>query len=314
MATPLTPAQMIAALDKWGVRYNLIPGWETRGRNYVGHGAWGPVIGCIVHHTGDDAPDDADLRIVRDGRSDLSGPLAQFGGRDDGSIDVIASGRANHAGTGDPAVYAAVKAQSYGDYPPPTHYHQGSTGGTDGNTYFYGVETYYSGSHAPAPVQYRAVVLLYAAICDAHGWTAKAVIGHKEWSDWKSDPGQVDMRQMRDDVTNCLTIGPAAAAAWAYGSLEDDMPLTDADAQRVAYWVLNGTSLDGGGTLSSWVKAARIDAGQAKLEAAAARAVAEQVAAKGSTLTVDDVRAAVDQAIADGAQVTGTLTVEPRQG
>ncbi len=226
MATPLTPDQMLAALRKWGVRFNEISGWRTRGRNYVGHGAWGPVIGCIVHHTGDDAPDDADLRVVRDGRSDLPGPLAQFGARDDGSIDLIASGRSNHAGTGDPGVYAAVKAQSYGDYPPATHFHEGSTGGTDGNTCFYGCETYYSGVDAPTQVQYRAVVLLYAAICDAHGWSAKAVIGHKEWSNYKSDPAKVDMRDMRADVGRALAMGPAAAAAWAYGTTNPDPEVT----------------------------------------------------------------------------------------
>lgn len=308
MATPLTPDQLLAALRKWGVRFQEIDGWRTRGRNFVGHGAWGPVIGCMTHHTADDAPDDTDLRIVRDGRSNLPGPLAQFGGRDDGTIDVIASGRANHAGTGDPSVYAAVAAQSYGDYPPPTHYHQGSVGGTDGNARFYGLEQYYSGGHPPTPLQYRAAVLLWAAICDAHGWSAKSVIGHKEWSDWKPDPGFVDMRDMRADIAHCLAIGPAAAAAWAYGTtVPTDNPIpSEEDTDMPAPVIINITSAAGE---PATAQAVRLPTGDVVVLATPEEGrCIERVldAPAGDTLLADEIR------IAQGvlARAQGGLTVD----
>jgi hypothetical protein len=191
-STPLTPTQIRAALTKFKCKVRFIDGWETRNRGNLGNG-FGPVYGFIVHHTGDDAPDTADRNIIIHGRSDLPGPLAQFGLNDDGTVDVIGCGRANHAGTGDPNVLAAVRDETYVDYPP-----KPTLKGYDGNGRFYGVETYYSGSHVPA--QYDAMVNLAAAICDAHGWTAKSVIGHKEWSYTKPDPGSVDMAKFRRDV------------------------------------------------------------------------------------------------------------------
>ncbi|NUO59011.1 MAG: N-acetylmuramoyl-L-alanine amidase [Hamadaea sp.] len=190
-STPLTAAQIRAAFKKFGVKYREVPGWETRNR--AGHGAWGPVVGFMVHHTGDDAPDTADRNVIINGRTGLPGPLAQFGGNDDDTIDLIGLGRANHAGTGDPDVLAAVRDESYANYPP-----QPNQKTVDGNGRFYGLETYYSGKTRPK--QYASMVNLAAAICDAHGWTGKSVIGHKEWSYTKPDPGSVDMAQFRRDV------------------------------------------------------------------------------------------------------------------
>ena len=191
-SNPLTPDQIRAALAKFGVQANYIPGWETRNRGNLGDG-FGPMNGFVVHHTGDDAPDDLDLRVVRDGRSDLPGPLAQFGLRDNGVVDVIGCGRANHAGTGDSKILDLIRSEGY-DFVLP----KPQDDGYDGNGRFYGVETYYSGSHRPE--QYNAMVNLAAAICDAHGWTGKSVLGHKEWTYTKVDPGSFDMPQFRRDV------------------------------------------------------------------------------------------------------------------
>lgn len=202
----MTAEELIGQLKKWGVRYRPVQGWRRHNRNAVG--AWGPVHGVGIHHTGDDAPDGADRRIVHDGRPDLPGPLAQFGCNDDGVIDLIGWGRANHFGGGDASVFAAVVEESYGDYPPKPHMHEGSPGAVDGNCHFYGVETYYAGGRPPTAKAYRSLVLLAAAICDFHGWSAKSVIGHKEWSDQKSDPGRVDMRQFRAEVAGALRAGP----------------------------------------------------------------------------------------------------------
>jgi len=208
MAQPMTPAQTVSALRKWQVQFVEVTGWETRNRGTRGNG-FSDIRGFVIHHTGDDAVDSADLKVIIDGRSDLPGPLAQFGMDDLGVVHLVGSGRANHAGGGDPVVLAAVTHENYGDYPPVPRFHEGSVGATDGNGYFYGVETFYSGKRVPTAAAYASLVRLAAAICDFHGWSAKSVIGHKEWSSWKVDPGSVDMKVFRADVAAALKAGPA---------------------------------------------------------------------------------------------------------
>lgn len=61
--------------------------------------------------------------------------------------------------------------------------------------------------------QYRSLILVGAAICDFHNWTAKSVIGHKEWSSWKVDPASHDMHQIRLDVSERLRLGPPGKSA-----------------------------------------------------------------------------------------------------
>lgn len=70
------------------------PRWRARG-----HRSMRVVEGVVGHHTANpQAGDYPSLRIVRDGRSDLRGPLAQFGLGRSGSIYVIAAGESWHAG------------------------------------------------------------------------------------------------------------------------------------------------------------------------------------------------------------------------
>lgn len=206
MATPMTPAQWRAQLRKFNVPFREIGDFalSTSGRDDETGKIFGPVYGVVIHHTGSDGADSINRELIDRGRSDLAGPLAQSGLDDLGVIDMFTWRRANHAGGGDPDVLAAVKAESYGDYPPHTDKHQGESGAVDGNDCFYGLETYYSGSHPMTAKQYRSAVAWAAAICDFHGWTAKSVIGHKEWSDWKPDPGQIDMKVFRRDVQALL--------------------------------------------------------------------------------------------------------------
>ncbi len=206
MALPMTPEQTLLALRRWRVPFEQVEGWRTRNRDH--RGPWGPVHGLMIHHTGDDADDLTDLAVVTHGRANLPGPLAQFGCDDTGTIWLIGCGRANHAGGGDPRVLRAVIEEEYGESPPTPREHTGSSGAVDGNTVLYGVETFYSGRSAPTPQARRSLVLLAAAVCHHHGWTAKSVIGHAEWSDWKSDPGRLDMGAMRAAVARELFRGP----------------------------------------------------------------------------------------------------------
>jgi hypothetical protein len=207
MATPMTADEIISQLQKWQVTFRPLKGWATHERDDETGLIFGPVFGFIVHHTGDDAPDDVDRNIIWNGRAGLPGPLAHFGLNDDGVLDLHSAGRANHAGGGDPAVLKQVIHESYEKYPRPPKFHTGSPGAIDGNDLFYGVEVYYSGKQKMTRKAYKTLVRLGAAICDFHGWTSKSIIGHKEWSDWKSDPASQDMHQLRLDVAALLESG-----------------------------------------------------------------------------------------------------------
>lgn len=206
MSMPMTADELVAAFDKWGVKYKELPGWRTHNR--AGHGAWGPVYGIGLHHTGDDLSDELDQKVLWEGRAGLPGPLCTWGQRDDGVAVLIGCGRSNHFGGGDPRVLQEVIHESYDRYPSPSRYHEGSPGATDGNTHFYGQETMYSGGHPMSIEAYRNTLLAFAAVCDFHGWTAKSAIGHKEWSNWKPDPGNLDMAKFRKDLQATLDNGP----------------------------------------------------------------------------------------------------------
>jgi hypothetical protein len=72
--------------DIWeglGLRVLEMPGWERRGRV---SGNTFEVLGC--HHTG--VPIDTD-RILRDGRSDLSGPLCNVALHANGDVILVAA-------------------------------------------------------------------------------------------------------------------------------------------------------------------------------------------------------------------------------
>src|SRR3546814_18694629 len=98
MATPMTAAQIKAALTKWGVRFREYKDWETHNRGDRGTG-WGPVNGLVWHHTGSDNTDQREL--LYKGLSNLPGPLCHFGVAQAGTVWLAGWGRANHARFGD---------------------------------------------------------------------------------------------------------------------------------------------------------------------------------------------------------------------
>lgn len=201
MATPMTADQLLAALKAEGLHVVEHAGWRTHNR--AGHGGWGPMNGCLNHHTGGVGPSDGN--IVWNGRSDLPGPLATNYLAKSGTVTMMANGRSNHAGAGSPAVLAAVINE---EMPlPATHYHEGSSGAVDGNSHFYGLEISNLGNDKdPYPdVQYEAAVKWNAAICRFHKWSANSAIAHKEWSDWKPDPS-FNMTTFRAHVADCLAL------------------------------------------------------------------------------------------------------------
>lgn len=110
-----------------------VPGWETRGYG----GGLDALEGIVCHHTAmpwTRSGDYPSLAVVRDGRSDVPGPLCNLGLGRSGTWYVVAAGRANHAGrvrdqrfsnprsigieaeaagTGDPRDWPAVQMDSY---------------------------------------------------------------------------------------------------------------------------------------------------------------------------------------------------------
>lgn len=82
------------ALRSVGLKVNEVSGWKQAGR--------GPMIaagGIIAHHTaGPTGSDHGSLGVVINGRSGLAGPLANLHLERDGVWNVVAAGKANHAG------------------------------------------------------------------------------------------------------------------------------------------------------------------------------------------------------------------------
>jgi N-acetylmuramoyl-L-alanine amidase len=133
--------------DIYKLRVVELAGWTTRGRSSTFVPSY-----TIEHHTA--APVDITAMLIN-GRPDLNGPLCNWALLKDGTVGLLASGRANHAG-----VASVSSTESYGieaTGPIPT----GNTG-------------------ADAFPQYREYVCLVAAICLHHGWGMDRVKAHKE--------------------------------------------------------------------------------------------------------------------------------------
>lgn len=245
--TPLSPDRLVAVLRAEGLTVVEHPGWRTHNRNHVG--AWGPVYGVMIHHTVSTGTASS-VDLCYDGYAELPGPLCHGVVAKDGTVHLVGNGRANHAGGGDPNVLAAVKDKRYNTSPPDPHQHQGSVGSVDGNAHFYGFECINLGDGKDPwpPEQVTAISKLSAALCRAHGWSSKSVIGHSEWSDWKNDPrgpGMPSMPSLRNEVQ-------ARLGKPAPGGVEEDMALSDADAQKIAaavwaYGISNRFRPDGAG-------------------------------------------------------------------
>ena len=85
-----------SVLRKAGLKVVEVKGWQTRGRGDVGK-----IEFVLCHHTATQQPgNNPSLWIVRDGRPDVTGPLAQLVLGRDGTYYVVAAGKANHAGKG----------------------------------------------------------------------------------------------------------------------------------------------------------------------------------------------------------------------
>lgn len=144
--------------------------WKGRGRDMQA------IHGIVWHDTvtGTNWSDVRVANLLRDGRDDLPGPLAQLGLDRQGRFWMIADGLSNHNGKG-----------------------------IWGNQSI-GIEAFNDGVGEPFPdAQYRAWVTGSRAICKRLGLTASKVMGHKETDpSRKIDPPNIDMNQARRDIAH----------------------------------------------------------------------------------------------------------------
>lgn len=170
-------------------------GWQSRG-----HGGMTDVRAVICHHTAGGAGNAASLTVVRDGRSDLPGPLSHFLLAKDGTVYVVAAGLCYHAG----ATLAAWQS----------------------NAHTIGIEAERSVADINARVPWpERQLVAYAKLCralqDAFGGVP--VLGHKEIC---SPPG----RKIDPDFDMAAFRGRVASA-----DQEDDM---QADERRALFEVM----------------------------------------------------------------------------
>jgi len=207
MATPLTLTRLEIYSKKWKVNYKLFDSAAavvSRGRrNFL------VQYGVMNHHTGSDSgqSDDYDNFLFVRGRPEegIPAPLCNISGDMDGEVHFGAMRVANHAGAGSDFTLNAIRNQNYDGYnkelnPGPDN--------INGNDVYLGIEWKYDGGQPPTPEMWESMVRLNAAICDAQGWTALAVLAHREHTERKNDPGNVLMFILRRHVRDLLIAGP----------------------------------------------------------------------------------------------------------
>lgn len=185
--------QLAAVARRTGYPVTEVAGWATRG-----HGPQPSVQGIVCHHTagasgGGDYPS---LRVVRDGRPGLDGPLSHFGLGRSGRIYVIAAGRCWHNAP--------------------------STSSNHTNSASLGIEAENDGRQPWPAVQLDAYKQLCAELCAEFGLPASRVKGHKEVNTQKPDPHSVSMNAFRADVARLITGGdemPSVKDLWEWDGI-----------------------------------------------------------------------------------------------
>lgn len=182
-----------AALKKYGVKYETVPGWRTRGSS-----SFNPR-GVVCHWTAGprNAKGRPSLNVVTYGRPGLSGPLCQVYLDRDGVAVVVAAGRANHAG-------------------------RGGYRGMSGNTQVFGIEAECGGDGDWTDAQRREYPKVVAALVSLTGRSHKYVCGHNEWTTRKIDIRDWPMSKMRSEVKAVLdgrgfTPGKGGGGGGLYG-------------------------------------------------------------------------------------------------
>ncbi len=135
--------------------------------------------------------------------------------RRDDSVDLLSQRYVWHAGKGDSAVLAALRA---GETPPAPQDRYDSNGNpltptNSGNPYTFSVAVNYHPDDGPMP-QYDALVVVNQVLLDHFSLTTNQVIDHRGWTTRKRDIDTIDIDRFRSDIG-------------------ETMPLTDADLEAI---------------------------------------------------------------------------------
>lgn len=174
-------------LARFGLRVELVPGWQTRGSSSFAPG------GVTCHWTAGPRGTTGrpSLNICTNGRPGIPGPLCNLYLARDGTCVVVAAGRANHAGVG-------------------------GFRGLVGNSAVYGIEAESGGDGDWTPAQREAYPRLVAALLSGLARDASWAHGHHEWAPTR----KIDVR----DLMPAIRSGAAAILANPTPTLpEDDM-------------------------------------------------------------------------------------------
>ena len=138
------------AVKKAGVTYKTVSGWKSRGRATMG-----TIQSIMCHHTAGPAKGNTpSLNVVTNGRPGLPGPLAQIFLARDGTVILVAAGRANHAGRVSSSIYS--------------------------NSHSIGIEAEATGTSSWPAVQMDAYAKLCKALIDEFNLPVSRVVAHKE--------------------------------------------------------------------------------------------------------------------------------------
>jgi hypothetical protein len=194
-----------ARLRAAGVTVHEWAGCWTRG-----NGLSPAYEGGIVHHTasgfGKALPGTGIGGVLVDGRSDLSGPLCNWAGNDDGSLTFIAAFPANHAG--------ASGGSSMGPLPVTRLF----------NPRVMGLEIVYPGTVPMRDAQYRSALIWARIVADVVGYAnIQRLRAHAETSvTGKTDPADAPGRTIN------MPAFRTAATVIRTPPQENDMQPTDA--------------------------------------------------------------------------------------
>jgi hypothetical protein len=163
--------------DRYGLRVLESPGWTTRGRSNLLRPAW-----VIAHHTA--AGVDVTNLLIQ-GRPDVAGPLCNWELRRDGTVVLLASGRANHAGVANVSSSVSLGIEATGPVPITAR----------------GVSAF---------PNYQAYLRLLAAHLIHFGWGVSRIKAHKEIAEpiGRKIDVAVPMDAMRASVGRLLTAAP----------------------------------------------------------------------------------------------------------
>ena len=169
-------------LRRAGLNVVEIDGWQSRGSS-----SFNPRGGVDHHTAGGNKGNAPSLNICINGRPDLRGPLCNTLQGFDGTQYVIASGTANHAGSG-------------------------GWRGLKGNGSVYGMERENDGKSPPRPGQHESAARAWKAIISGSpngNISAGMVCGHKEWTPRKPDFHGVDYNWFRGLIAAGAGSGPS---------------------------------------------------------------------------------------------------------